>query len=165
MAHAPEVRAAVRRTYVAERQPLEVAAERHGVSYNTVRQWKRAAKDAGDDWDRARSAARMAAGGLGDLTTQVLEEFALLFQSTMEQIGSSEFDGIQKAEAMSRLADAYTKTVKAAGGGDNRIAKFAIAMQVMETLAKFISENYPADLERFAAILEPFGERLSEVFG
>jgi hypothetical protein len=142
MAHAPEVRAAVRRTYVSERQPLEVAAERHSVSYNTARLWKRVAKEQGDDWDRARSAARMAAGGLGDLTTQVLEEFALLFQSTMEQIGSSEFDGIQKAEAMSRLADAYTKTMKAAGGGDSKIAKLATAMEVLEKLVAFIQQHY-----------------------
>lgn len=164
MAHAPEVRAAVRRTYVSERQPLEVSAERNGVSYNTARQWKRAAKEAGDDWDRARSAARMAAGGLGDLTTQVLEEFALLFQSTMEQIGSSEFDGVQKAEAMSRLADAYTKTVKAAGGGDNRIAKLAVAMEVLEKLVAFIQQHYPQHGTALLEVLEPFGEELSRAY-
>lgn len=164
MAHAPEVRAAVRRTYVSERQPLEVSAERNGVSYNTARQWKRAAKEAGDDWDRARSAARMAAGGLGDLTTQVLEEFALLFQSTMEQIGSSEFDGIQKAEAMSRLADAYTKTVKAAGGGDNRIAKLSVAMEVLEKFVAFIQQHYPQHGQALLEVLEPFGEELSKSY-
>lgn len=164
MAHAPEVRAAVRRTYVSERQPLEAAAERHGISYNTARQWKRTAKEQGDDWDRARSAARMAAGGLGDLTTQVLEEFALLFQSTMEQIGSSEFDGIQKAEAMSRLADAYTKTMKAAGGGDSKIAKLATAMEVLEKLVAFIQQHYPQHGTALLEVLEPFGEELSKSY-
>lgn len=165
MAHPPETRQAVRRSYVAERLPLEAAAEKHGVSYHTTRQWKRAAKAAGDDWDRARAAARMAAGGLGDLTTQVLEEFALLFQSTMEQIGSGEYDGIQKAEAMSRLADAYTKTMKAAGGGDAGIAKLSVALDVLGRLVTFVQEHYPHHAEALLEVLEPFGESLNGAYG
>lgn len=164
MAHGPEVRQAVRRSYVGERLPLEAAAEKHGVAYNTARHWKRKAKDEGDDWDRARSAARMAAGGLGDLTTQVLEEFALLFQSTMEQIGSSELDGVQKAEAMSRLADAYTKTVKAAGGGDGKIARLAVAMEVLERLVAFIQQHYPQHGAALLEVMEPFGGELSRAY-
>jgi hypothetical protein len=165
MAHAPEVRAAVRRSYVAERLPLEAAAEKHRIAYGTARQWKRKAAEDGDDWDRARSASRMAAGGLGDLTTQVLEEFALLFQATMEEIGSGEYDGLQKAEAMSRLADAYTKTVKAAGGGDNRIAKLAVALDVLGRLVAYVQQHYPQQAVHLLEVLEPFGEELNQAYG
>jgi hypothetical protein len=164
MAHAPEVRQAVRRSYVIERLPLEAACEKHQVSYHTGRNWKRVDKEAGDDWDRARAASRMAAGGLGDLTTQVLEEFALLFQATMEQIGSGEYDGLQKAEAMSRLADAYTKTVKAAGGGDSKIARLAVAMEVLEKLVAFVQLHYPQQGAALLEVLEPFGEELSRAY-
>jgi transposase len=165
MAHAPEVRTAVRRSYVGERQPLEVAAEKHGVSYNTARNWKRTAKEQGDDWDRARSASRMASGGLGDLTTQVLEEFALLFQVTMDEIGNGEYDGLQKAEAMSRLADAYTKTMKAAGGGDSKLAKLAMAMEMLELLVGFVQQHYPQHGTALLEVLEPFGEKLNATYG
>ncbi|MCC7413354.1 MAG: DUF1804 family protein [Gammaproteobacteria bacterium] len=165
MAHAPEIRQAVRRSYVAERLSLEAAADKHQVSYHTARNWKARARIDGDDWDRARAAARMAAGGLGDLTTQVLEDFALLFSSTMEEIESGEYSGIQKAEAMSRLADAWTKTVRAAGGGDNRIAKLAVALEVLERLVAFIQQHYPQHAAALLAVLEPFGQQLNQVYG
>lgn len=165
MAHAPETRQSVRRAYVYDRLPLEAAAEREAVSYATARNWKRKAKEEGDDWDRARAASRMASGGLGDLTTRVLEEFALLFQVTMEEIGSGEFDGIQKAEAMSRLADAYTKTVKAAGGGDSSIGKLAVAMEILERLVAFVQRHYPQHAGALLEVLEPFGEELNQAYG
>lgn len=165
MAHAPEIKAAVRRSYIVERLPLEAAAEKHDVPYQTVRNWKRRAGENGDDWDRARAAARMAAGGLGDLTTQVLEEFALLFQSTMDEIGGGDYDGLAKAEAMSRLADAYTKTVKAAGGGDNRIARLSVALDVLERLVNYVQQHYAQHAPALLEILEPFGEHLNEAYG
>jgi len=165
MAHAPEVRAAVRRSYVAERLPLEAAADKHKVSYHTARNWKNRARQDGDDWDRARAASRMAAGGLGDLTTQVLEDFALLFQSTMEQIKEGEFAALDKAEALSRLSDAYTKTVKAAGGSDGRIAKLAIALEVLEKLVVYVQQHYPQHAHHLLEVLEPFGGELNQVYG
>jgi hypothetical protein len=165
MAHKPETRTAVRRSYVYERLPLETAAAKHSVPYSTTRIWKRKDKAKGDDWDKARAASRMASGGLGDITAELLEDFALLFQSTIAEIKEGDYDGLKKAEALSRLSDAYTKTMKAAAGGDPKIAKLAIALEVLEELAAFIKAHYPAQLETFAVILEPFGKRVSEVFG
>lgn len=165
MAHPQEIRRAVRTAYIRERLPLEAAAEKHGVSYATARTWKNKAKQDGDHWDKARVAGRMAEGGLGDVTAQVLEDFALLFQSTLEEIKTHDGDPIEKSEAISRLADAYTKTMKAAGGGNSKIAQLAVAMKVLEELAKFIREQHPEQLETFVLLLEPFGQRVSEVFG
>lgn len=165
MAHAQDVRHAVRRSYVNERLPLEVAADKHDVSYNTARNWKRAAKATGDDWDRARTASRMAAGGLGDLTTQTLEDFAILFQSTMEDIKAGEYSALDKAEALSRLADAYTKTVKAAGGSDTRIARLAVALEVLEKFAAFIRAHHPQHATALLSVLEPFGVELAQAYG
>lgn len=164
MAHSLETRQSVRRSYVVERLPLEHAAEKNGVSYHTSRAWKKAAKESGDDWDKARAAARMAAGSLGDITAQVLEDFALLFQTTLDEIKGYDGDPFRKAEAISRLSDAYAKTMKAAGAGNVQLAELAIALKVLEELAKFLRENYPEQLETFTEILGPFGQRLSEVF-
>jgi len=165
VAHSPETRQAVRRSYVHDRLSLKAAAEKHRVGYHTARRWRDTARDNGDCWDKARTAARMAGGGLGDITTQLLEDFALLFQATVEEIRDGDYDGLKKAEALSRLSDAYTKTMKAAAGGDPKIAKLSIALEVLEELARFIRENHPQQLESFALILEPFGARVSEVFG
>lgn len=165
MAHSLETRQAVRRSYVHERLSLKAASDKHKVGYHTVRRWKDQAMADGDCWDKARTASRMAEGGLGDITTQLLEDFALLFQATVEEIRDGDYDGLKKAEALSRLSDAYTKTMKAAAGGDPKIAKLSVALEVLDELARFIRENHPQQLEAFAVILEPFGSRVSEVFG
>ncbi|MGR9014158.1 MAG: DUF1804 family protein [Gammaproteobacteria bacterium] len=165
MAYSTEKVQAVRSLFVYERLSLPEAASRHNVSYSAAQMWKKKAKAAGDDWDKARNASRLTAGGLGDMTNQLMEDFALLFQSTIEDIQTGDYNALDKAEAMSRLSDAYSKTMKAAGGGNSKIAKLSVAMEVLSELAAFIKLNHPDDLERFALILEPFGARVSEVFG
>jgi len=165
MAHKPETRNAVRASYVHEHLPLEAAAEKHDVSYPTVRTWKKRAKENGDDWEKARAANRMANGGLGDITVQLLEDFTLLFRTTVEDITTGEYDGLKKAEALSRLSDAYTKTMKAAAGGDPKIAKLSTALETLQLLANHIKEEHPDALERFSLILEPFGAKVNEAFG
>ena len=165
MAYSPEKVQAVRAAFVYERLPLPEAAERAGVSYSAAQAWKRKALQNRDDWDKARSASLLAAGGLGDKTDQIIENFAMLFQSTMDAIRDGDYDALKKAQAIAMLSDAYSKTMKAAGGGNPKIAKLSIAMEVLSTLAEFIKSDYPEDLERFARILEPFGVRVSEVFG
>lgn len=166
MAHAAAVRDKVRGAYVYERLPLEEAAKRAGVSYNTARAWKAKAREAGDDWDRARGAARMAAGGLGDLTGRVIEDISLLYQSTVEKLKTdADLDPIEASEAIARLSDALTKTLKAAGAIDPKIAKLSIAMQTLEEFGRYLRERAPEALPHFAQHLEPFGQRLSEVFG
>lgn len=165
MAYSPEQRQAVRRAYVFDRVTLTAAAERHGVPYQTVRRWKSEDEARGDCWDKARAASRLAAGGLGDITAEVLEDFSRLFQSTIQELESGDVDPIKKAESIGRLADAYTKTMKAAGGADPKISKLAVAMQVIEELAKFIRERNPELLAPFTAVLEPFGARVAEILG
>ena len=163
--HPPERRDAVRAAYVHQRQPLEAAAKQGGVAYQTARGWKRQAATRGDDWDKARGAARMAAGGLGDLTAQVLEDFALLFSTTLEQLKQPEVGPLDRAEAMSRLSDSYVKVVKAASNASPPLAELSIAMKVLSELSVYIRDRHPEDLPRFAAILEPFGQKLAQVLG
>lgn len=165
MAYSAEVRQALRGSYIYERLSLAAAADKHNVSFSTAQSWKRKSKAESDDWDKARTASRMADGGLGDITQQLLEDFALLFQSTIEEIKVGSFNGLEKAEAISRLSDSYNKTMKAASGGNPKIAKLAVAMEVLEELVAFIQKDFPEDLPRFAVILEAIQPRVGEVFG
>lgn len=165
MAHSPEVRQAVRASYIYDRLALPEAAEKHDVSLATAQAWKRAAKKSGDNWDKARSASRMAAGALGDMTQEIIEGFALLFQTTINDIKDGEYSGLEKAEAISRLSDAYTKTMKAASTGNPKIAKLSVAFEVLSELADFIKIHDPDSIELFARILDKFAVRVNEVFG
>jgi len=165
MAHPKETKIAVRRSYVYDRLTLESAAEKHNVSYHTARAWKKKSGLNGDDWDTARTASRMASGNLGDNTNPILEEFAILFQSTIEALKKDEADPLKKAEALSRLSDAYSKIMKAAGGGNSKIAELSIALKVLEALSKHIREAHPNQLEAFTIILEQFAPKVGELFG
>lgn len=165
MAHDPELRKSLRRSYVLDRQPLNAAAAQLGISYSTARSWKERALEHGDDWDRARQAESIGDGGVKSLTRLVLEEFIPLFQTTVKAIQSDELGAIDKAEAISRLADAYAKTVKASGAVDPAIAKLGWAMDVLKMLAQFTMEKFPQHQAALLEMIEPFGEQLAAEFG
>jgi hypothetical protein len=165
VAYSQQIREAVRNAYVRDRLPLEAAADRVGVSYSTAQAWKR--KDAADGWcwDKARAASRMATGGLGDITTQLLEDFAILFQVTVEQIRDAEVDPLKKAEAISRLSDAYTKTMRAATKGAPEIGRLAMALEVLDLFSRFVRAEHPEHAEALIEVLEPFGQTLASTYG
>lgn len=75
MAHPKEKRDLVRRKYVFENQPLELAATFSGVPLATARTWKYTAKEQGDDWDKARSAHLFAGGGIETVGQTMLAGF------------------------------------------------------------------------------------------
>jgi hypothetical protein len=165
MAHDSAKRQALRRLYVFDRQPLNAAAVQLDVSYSTARAWKAGAAERGDDWDRARLAEDIGDGGVKALTRLVLEEFIPLFKSTITAIKADKLDGIEKAEAISRLSDAFVKTVKASGAVDPAIAKLGWAMDVMRLLAQFTAQQFPQHQGALLEVLEPFGERLAQEYG
>ena len=161
MAHRQAKRIAVRRGYVQQRLPLSEAARQAGVAAGTARTWKRKARLEGDDWDRARAAARMAEGGLGTITERVLNDFSILFTSTMASLRDHDGDPIETARALATLSDAYAKTVKAAGGVDPRLARLSIALETLERLGGYVREHRPDLALSLIEVLEPFGSELS----
>lgn len=165
MAHDAKKRTELRRRYVTDRQPLNAAAVLTKVSYATARDWKRQASGRGDCWDRARQAEDVGQGGVKALTRMVLEEFIPLFKSTIEAIRNGDFDAIEKAEAISRLSDAYSKTVKASGAVDPSIAKLGWAIDVIKMLAEFTAERFSQHQSALLEVLEPFGETLAAEYG
>lgn len=165
MAHPRLKRSEVRRRYVLDRQPLTGAARIAGVAYETARAWKRQALERGDDWDKARDSEVLRDGTVDELTRVVLNEFVPLFRSTIVALSGDQLSATEKAEAMSRISDAYTKTVKAAGAVDPKIARLAWAMDVLKELATFVQTQFPQHAAALLEILEPFGEHLAEQYG
>ena len=165
MAYGKDIQEAVKRAYVLDRLPLEAAAQAAGVSYSTAQAWKRKAREEGEDWDRARQATRMSSGQLGDITTQLLEDFAILFQTTVEQIKDADVNPLQKAEAISRLSDAYMKTMRAATKGAPEIGRLAMALEVLDMLGKFVQSQFPQHADALIEVLEPFGKQVAASYG
>lgn len=165
MAHPRLKRSEVRRRYVLDRQPLTGAAKIAGISYETARAWKRQALERGDDWDKARESEVLRDGTTAELNRVVLNEFVPLFRSTIVALSSDQMPATNKAEAISRLSDAYAKTIKAAGAVDPKIARLAWAMDVLKELAQFVQTQFPQHAQALLEILEPFGEHLAEQYG
>lgn len=165
MAHPRLKKSEVRRRYVVDRQPLTGAATLAGISYSTARQWKAQALAAGDDWDKARDAETLRDGTAEELTRVVLNEFVPMFRSTIAALAEDTLSAAEKAEAMSRISDAYAKTVKAAGAVDPAIARLAWAMDVLKALAQFVAREFPQHNDALLEIIEPFGAQMAKEFG
>lgn len=165
MAHDPKVRAEVRARYV-QGMPLTTAAAFVRVSHATARNWKRAAKDAGDDWDIARAARRVSSSGIEELTSQVLEEMAAQFLATLEAIKAhKDMPPVQKAEVLAQLSDSYVKTVNAAARGNPKLSKLSVAMEFVKDLSAYIASNFPALHEPFINVLEAWAPELARKYG
>lgn len=166
MAHPPEAASKLRAAYVYDRLSLEAAADRVGISAATARRWKSRAEAEGDDWERARSAARLAGDGAQTIAQMILEDYLLLHQATVEGIkGDPMLPPIQKAETLSRLADAWTKTMAAVGKASPELSRLAVATDVLQRLAKHVGEQHPHLAEALLEVLEPFAADLAKAYG
>ncbi|SDY24434.1 DUF1804 family protein [Nitrosomonas sp. Nm58] len=166
MAHSPETTSAVRSAYVYEALNLEAISDRFNMPRSTITRWKKAALKNGDNWDRARAAARLSGEGAEAVTAAVLEDFMLLFQSTMEDVkNSQDIKPLDKAEVLSRISDAYSKTMNAVTKGNPKLDKLSFAADMLRDLVQFIQTYYPQHAVAMEEVLLPFGESIGKRYG
>ncbi len=166
MAHDPETRQRARALYIYERLPWSEIKRRLGVSAATLRRWKSDAANSGDDWDKARVVASMMGQGNRNIVLMLVEDFVVLHQSVMDDIKASQnLKPQQKVQMLAMLADAFTKTMNAAGRASPEVSKLAVAQDVILRLGEFIVKEFPEYGDAFIEILEPFGKQLSKSYG
>jgi transposase len=166
MAHAQEIVAKVRAAYVYDRQGLDTIADRFEIGIATVRRWKSKAEADGDDWERARSAARMSGDGTQLIAQMILEDYLALHQATVEGVkADAAIKPLAKAEILSRLADAFTKTMAAVGKASPELSRLSIATDVMQRFAKFVTQSHPHLAEPLLEVIEPFAAELARDYG
>jgi transposase-like protein len=166
MARPPEDRVRLRALYVHQRMPLEAAAEQVGISYGTARRWKSEAETGGDDWERARTAARMSGQNADQLSAGILEDYLLLHAATMEAVKADDgMAALDKAECISRLADAFTKVMSALAKSGPKLNRLAVATDVITKMAAWVATKRPDLAPAMAEVLEPFAADLARVYG
>ena len=165
MAHPPEMKQKLRASYIYEGLGLERSAQKWNISSRSASRWKQEAVEAGDDWDKARAASMLAGEGAEAVSRVVLEEFLKLFQSTMVEITIGKLEPMDKAEGLSRLADAYAKTMRAIQRSAPELNRLAVASEVLQLLAKFVRDAFPTHAAAFMEVLEPFGAELVKTYG
>lgn len=163
MAHSQATKDELRKKYIFEGLSLAMAAVMTEVSYPTAQRWKNVAKDSGDDWDKVKVAHSMAGGDLEDMSRQILTDFIIQFKTTMDTLKQADDIPPQtRVELLTSLADAYNKTVSSSRKMLPETSKLAIALQVLEMLAKYIQEHKPDLLTEFMSVLEPFGREIEK---
>ncbi len=155
MAHSPELRMQLRAAYIGG-LPLEHAADKVGVPHGTARNWYRAARDTGDDWDRFRAASLIVAGGgieqaLGRIIAAGLMRCEALLDKTAD--AEDPFEGVR---AMATLGDTVAKLRAAARSFMPDISEAAVAADTLKALASWTGENAPTRGIVLADLLEPF---------
>ena len=165
MAYNADKRRDARKAFVHDRQALATIATMLGIPDSTLRRWKRDAKAEGDDWDAQRSASTIAGGGLEQLVGQVIEDYVIAHQATLEALKTStDISPIEKAKVLASLADAFNKTVSSAGRISPKISELGVAMDVLKRLGDFIAQRYPQHAPALLEVIEPFGTTLAEAY-
>lgn len=166
MAHGEDSRRAVRAAYVFDQLSLEVAAIKYGVPYATVRNWKRAGKELGDDWDKARGAQMIAGGGIEDVVRQTLGIVVQQVQATVQGIQDApDMSPAVKVDMLASLADAYNKLMAASRRLMPETDKLAVATDVVKRLADFTRTKHPKHAAALIEVLEPFADELARAYG
>lgn len=163
MAHSQSTKDDLRKKYIFEGLSLAMAAVMCEVSYPTAQRWKNQAADANDDWDKVKVAHTMAGGDFEDMSRQILTDFIIQFKATMETVKATEqILPSQRVEMLTSLADAYNKTIASSRKILPETSKLAVALQVLELLAKYIQEHKPDLLIEFMSVLDPFGDLIAK---
>ncbi|WP_323041564.1 DUF1804 family protein [Gemmobacter sp.] len=153
-----------RSDYVFRRMMQSTIAAAYGISEATVGRWKKAAKDAGDDWDKARTAHVIAGEGVEVVVSSVVEDFMIQAQAVLDEIKTGDHNTKEKVEMLVSLADAMTKMTSSAKRLAPKISELGVAQDVVAKMLEFVRESFPQHAAVFVEILEPFTDRLAELY-
>lgn len=165
MAHPPEKRLELRTAYIGG-LPLEAAADKTGVPYATARNWFRAARDEGDDWDKFRAASLIVAGGgIEQAMGRIIAAGLIRCEALLERLEDPEISPVDAAKSMATLGDTVAKLRAAGKSMMPEADKLGIATDVLKRLAAYLQENHPQQAAAYAELLPVFGQELARAYG
>lgn len=128
----------------------------------------RAGPENGSKFDRiARNTpatATVARQGVEVVVSSVVEDFMIQAQSILDEIKSGEHSTQDKVKMLVHLSDAMTKMAASAKRFAPKVSELGVAQDVMAKLLEFVRENFPQHSRMILEIIEPFGERLAEIY-
>lgn len=153
MARPPEERMKLRTAYIGG-LPLEAAADKAGVPYATARNWFRAAREEGDDWDKFRAASLIVAGGgIEQAMGRIIAAGLMRCEALLERVGESA-DVFEGVKAMATLGDTVAK-LKAAGKGMMPEAdQLAIETGAIKAVADLFIRLHPKMADHMVSTVE-----------
>lgn len=164
MSDRDELRRKARADYIYRRLTLSTIAVAYGKNEATIGRWKKAARDAGDDWDKARTAHVIAGEGVEVVVSSVVEDFMIQAQSILDEIKVGDHTTQEKVGMLVSLSDAMTKMAASAKRFAPKVSELGVAQDVMAKLLDFVRTEFPHHSAAILEIIEPFGERLAEIY-
>lgn len=159
-----DLRRKVRSDYVYRRMMQSTIAAAYGISEATVGRWKKQAREAGDDWDKARTAHVIAGEGVEVVVSSVVEDFMIQAQAILDEIKNGGHSTQEKVGMLVALSDAMTKMAASAKRFAPKVSELGVAQDVMGKLLDFVRQEFPHHAAAILEIIEPFGERLAEIY-
>ena len=164
MAHPQEKRALLRGLYVYQRMSMDAACAKADVARGTANRWKREAADAGDDWDTVRSAMALGDQNFSALSKQLLEDYLVQHQATMDLLREDTKMGPrERAETLASMSDSFNKTMASFKRLSPDLDRQAVQLDVLQRFVTFARGRFPLHLPALVEMLEPFGEELAKV--
>lgn len=164
MSSQDDSRRKARSDYVHRRMTLSTIAVTLNVHEATIGRWKKAAKEDGDDWDKARTAHVLAGEGVEVVVSSVVEDFMIQAQAILDEIKTGTHTTQEKVQMLVSLSDAMTKMAASAKRFAPKISELGVAQDVMAKLLEFVRETFPQYSAMILEIIEPFGEHLAGIY-
>lgn len=153
MAHSPEIRTKLRAEYISG-LPLAEAADKVGVPEATARNWYRAAKSEGDDWDRfQRASLIVAGGGIEQALGRIIAAGLMRCEALVEKISHAD-DPMQAADTLAALGDTVSKLRAAAKGMMPETDRLAVENDAIKSFAELVIRLQPKIADQVVAGLE-----------
>lgn len=165
MAHSQETRSNVRKAFVVDGVPLTVAASMHGVSYDTAREWKRQGKEAGDDWDTARTAHQITNQSTDDVIKQLVDIMVRQAVVVAQKLEDASIAPQDKVELLASISDAMAKFTKSLSRIDPKLGAMSVALDTLKTIADYLQKHDRVALAQFQDHLEGIGAVLQSRYG
>lgn len=165
MAHSQETRNNVRKSFVVDGLPMTVACTMHGVGYDTGREWKRQAKEAGDDWDTARAAHQISNQSTDDVIKQLVDIIVRQALVISRELDEANLGPVQKTELLASVSDAIAKFSKSIARIDPKLGALSIALDTLKTIAEYLQKHDRVALAQFQDHLEGIGAILQSRYG
>lgn len=97
------------------------------------------------------------------LVQHLLEDYLRLHRVTQDALTeAADRDALKTAEALSKLANAFTRVMDAVGRASPELSRLAILADLIAELRRFTQTRHPQHAPALLAVLEPFADHVTK---
>jgi len=127
------------------------------VSERTIYDWRKTAKNEGDDWDFYR--ALTSSGNIEGLALDIYADFGILLKR-MRELQDSENISVSD---LKEIYTAYDTMLRATRKVSPFVDKRLLSLDLLDLLEQFVQKSFPEFKDAIKEIKEPFGLYLLEI--